>query len=220
MRSATGPVADGLRDATQRLGLWPILRTARTLLRRELGRWVEAGCPSPPPGVVKIAVVRAAVREWGIRRFIETGTFFGAMTDAIARLGVEVDSIELDPNLYNRARRIFSNRQNIRLHLGDSAVVLPSLLAALEEPALFWLDAHYSGGITARGEVDTPISGELDAILRHRVRGHVLLIDDARCFDGHGGYPHLHRVLEAVVASGEYRISVSTDIIRVTPVGR
>ena len=33
---------------------------------------------------------------------------------------------------------------------------------------------------------------EMTALLGHTMRGHVVLIDDARLFDGTGGYPRLH----------------------------
>jgi hypothetical protein len=52
----------------------------------------------------------------------------------------------------------------------------------LQEPALFWLDGHYSGVDTGKDELDTPVSAELEAILGSPVKGHVILIDDARCF--------------------------------------
>src|SRR3990167_3220711 len=56
---------------------------------------------------------------------------------------------------------------------------------------LFWLDAHYSGTGTARGRKDTPIARELKAILTHRVRNHIIIIDDARLFNGQNSYPKL-----------------------------
>lgn len=202
-----------MRDLTQRLGLWPFLRVARSVVRGDVRRWLREGCPNPAPGVVKIAIVRSYVKKYRIRRFIETGTFYGAMADAIGRLDVAVDTIELDPDLACRARRIFAARSNIKVHLGDSSKVLPHLLKELVEPAVFWLDAHYSGGITARGEVDSPISRELEAILDHPL-GHVILVDDARAFVGRDGYPMLHDLLATVWRTGRYAAEVTTDIVR------
>jgi hypothetical protein len=192
-------LSNALRDLTQRAGLWPLLRGVRASLRGEVGAWVRAGCPDPAPNVVKIAIVRSYLARFGLPRFIETGTFWGAMTDAIGRTGVRVDSIELDDRFFARARRVFADRPNITIHHGDSATVLPTLLETLDEPALFWLDAHYSGPGTARSELDTPISVELGAILRH-ARPHVILIDDARHFLGVDGYPRLGQLVEAVAA--------------------
>lgn len=105
------------------------------------------------------------------------------------------------------------------LHHGDSACVLPELVRNLDHPVLFWLDGHYSGGTTAKGMMDSPISEELAAILGSPLKTHVILIDDARCFDGTHGYPYLDQLLEQVRASTDYQIEVSTDIIRLTPLG-
>jgi hypothetical protein len=40
---------------------------------------------------------------------------------------------------------------------GDSGNVITRVMQEVFQPVLFWLDAHYSGGITARGELDSPI---------------------------------------------------------------
>lgn len=202
-----------VRDVTQRLRLWPVLRRSRAVLNGEVRAWLRRGCPSPAPGIVKIAIVRAYLKSHRIQRFVETGTFYGAMTDAIARCGVRVDTIELDRTLAKRAKRVFAARSNVNVHQGDSAVVIREILGTLKEPALFWLDAHWSGGVTARGEIDTPISDELCSILDHSV-DHIVLIDDARHFLGTNGYPHLHELLAAIWKNGRYDVEVSTDIVR------
>jgi hypothetical protein len=49
---------------------------------------------------------------------------------------------------------------------------------------LFWLDGHFCGGVSAHGDKGTPILEELNLILSHRVKEHVILIDDARLFNG------------------------------------
>jgi hypothetical protein len=82
---------------------------------------------------------------------------------------------------------------------------------------LFWLDGHYSAGITARGDIATPISLELEAILSHPVKSHVILIDDARDFTGKDSYPFLDNLLHKIRVDGNYSVEVTTDIIRLTP---
>jgi len=127
-------------------------------------------------------------------------------------------SVELDRNLYEAATKRFRGQSKARFYLGDSAVVIQEILTSLKEPALFWLDAHYSGGITARGESDTPIDRELQAILTHGVRGHVILIDDARNFGADPAYPSIES-LKVIIAAQPIRrdIYISEDIIRITP---
>jgi hypothetical protein len=59
---------------------------------------------------------------------------------------------------------------------GDSGGVLAQVVAGLEEPALFWLDAHTSGGNTADAGRDT-IEEELRTIFAGGERDRV----DRRC---------------------------------------
>jgi hypothetical protein len=186
------------------------LRTARAIKE-----WREAGRPVPPPHAVKQQVVREYRDRFGIETFVETGTFKGDMIDAVSGQFDEIHSIELGKDLFEEARQRFAGQRHIHLHQGDSATVLPRLLETLKAPALFWLDGHYSEGITARGGKDTPIMEELGAIYRHDSSAHVILIDDARHFTGEGDYPSLDTLREVV---GKWSpgsvIEVADDIIR------
>jgi hypothetical protein len=104
----------------------------------------------------------------------------------------------------------------VTLLQGDSGEVLASIVAQLESPALFWLDAHYSEGNTARGSLETPVRRELEVILRSPP-DHVILVDDARSF-GTGDYPSLDAVQALVeeLRSG-WKCYVATDVIRIHP---
>ena len=84
----------------------------------------------------------------------------------------------------------------------------------------FWLDGHYSAGVTAGAEKDSPISAELDVIHKHSIVQHVILIDDAHCFDGSNGYPHLDALLREIRSKGIYQATVSADVIRLIPQNR
>src|SRR5690242_3361125 len=100
-----------LFNGLQRAGLFPSLRRIRGVARREIPRWIGAGCPSPAPHQVKMAIVESYVRGSGARIFVETGTFTGATLDAIARLpGIRCHSIEIDRKYHERARAIFARR--------------------------------------------------------------------------------------------------------------
>jgi hypothetical protein len=126
-------------------------------------------------------------------------------------------SIELDDDLYHAAARRFSDWQNVTLLHGDSGQIMSEIVDSLRAPAMFWLDGHYSGASTARGDKETPVSAELQAIIGSRVPGHVILIDDVRCFDGTHDYPHLDELLASIRADGRYDIEISSDILRLTP---
>ena len=90
-------------------------------------------------------------------------------------------------------------------------------MKSMTRPCLFWLDAHYSGGPTAKAEVETPIMQELDCIFAHpEAEEHILLIDDARCFTGENDYPSL-KTLEGFIRDTNpgWSFEVKDDIIRI-----
>jgi hypothetical protein len=183
--------------------------------RLTVRRWEREGRPVPPPPAVKQRTLREYARRYKLRTFVETGTLHGDTTAAIKPQVDGVITIELSPELAERARLRFAGSRDVHVLEGDSGELLPDVLASLQNAALFWLGGHYSGGVTGRGEKDTPIRAELAAILDHTVRRHVVLIDDARLFDG-GDYPSLEEV-EALARARRYRFEVRDDIIRLTP---
>ncbi len=146
---------------------------------------------------------------------METGTYRGDMVEAQKRRFRRIFTIELDARLYERAvARFHADRHVVVLH-GDSGRLLPEVIQRLEGPTLFWLDGHYSGGVTARGELDTPVVHELAAILGDPSSQHVVLIDDARCF-GSGDYPSLDEIRRQVqVARPGWNVQTEDDIIRI-----
>lgn len=80
------------------------------------------------------------------------------MTWSLRKEFDRIYSIELDPVLAARAARLFKGRQGIEMMVGDSATVLPLVLERLDDPVLFWLDAHYAGVITAGRDHEPPSS--------------------------------------------------------------
>jgi hypothetical protein len=180
-----------------------------------LQHWERTGRVLPPPHLVKQWTVLQYAGEFGLETLIETGTYLGAMIRATRGSFRRIYSVELDRALYHRAERKFARDDHITLYRGDSAEVLPSLLERLDEPCLFWLDAHHSGALTARGELESPVMQEIQCILRHPVCGHVVLVDDARAFVGEGGYPTLAG-LQATIAARrpDWAFQVQYDIIR------
>lgn len=120
--------------------------------------------------------------ECGATTFVETGTFRGDSAAWAAGHFDCVHTIEISPEMNARARERLSHLANIKFHCGDSASVLPAIVASLSGPALFWLDGHYSGPGTGGIEKQCPVLAELAAI--SRASEPVILVDDARCFLG------------------------------------
>jgi hypothetical protein len=184
--------------------------------KRDYRKWLKAGQPIPPPHTLKQMTVKQFAREHGIRIFVETGTYLGDMVQAIKNSFQTIYSIELSPELYERAKKKFGNQKHVNIVEGDSSELLAHILDRVNEPCLLWLDGHYSEGITAKGKKETPILEELKAILNHPVKNHVILIDDARCFTGKNEYPTIERLKELILSSyPDYIFRVENDIIRV-----
>ncbi|GCL40005.1 hypothetical protein SR1949_51370 [Sphaerospermopsis reniformis] len=179
-------------------------------------QWRFDGCPVPP-AIVKHWAIKHYASKYRIKTFVETGTYMGNTIQAVSRNFRRLYSIELSEELYQNARFKFANQPHISLYQGDSSVVLPQIIENIEEPVLFYLDAHYSGGITSCGDKDTPILTELTNILNHPLKHqHIILIDDARCFNGSNDYPDLSDLQQFILGSKVYQSCyVLNDIIRI-----
>ncbi|QEC67298.1 hypothetical protein FRZ67_08320 [Panacibacter ginsenosidivorans] len=184
-------------------------------LRQELKTWKQNGRPAPPPHIIKQHTIAWYQKKCSNNILVETGTYKGDMVEAQKKLFKKIISIELSADLFEKAQRRFSNDKNITIVQGDSGQVLPSILKNINEPAIFWLDGHYSAGITAKGDKDCPIFEELDAIFSNKKFDHILLIDDARCFNGEGDYPTIQQLTDFIKQKdSRYNVEVKDDIIR------
>ena len=196
---------------------FPFLRTWAAAYFRwhTLREWQRDGRPVPPPHAFKVDTLIAYGREYGLQNLIETGTCQGDTVNVVRHHFSQVYSIELSPELHAAAMRRFAAAGNVSLILGDSSVELRRLTDRLQEPALFWLDGHYSAGVTAKGSKETPILDELATLFDRSAFSDVIIIDDARCFGRDPDYPSLAE-LEAFVRSRrpDLRMTVADDLIR------
>jgi hypothetical protein len=183
---------------------------------RTIAKWEAEGRPGRPPQPFKVETIMHYARLFGTKTFVETGTFHGYTTYRLKDLFTNLYTIELDDYLHAKAKRAFSRFPHIHPLHGDSGEVISRVLADLKEPTLFWLDAHYSAGETARGSLDTPIVAEMRSILAHPVKDHVILIDDCREFNGTNDYPKLEEFRDFILKDGTYRCFTNRhDIIRI-----
>ena len=185
---------------------------------QQIKNWRKKGCPAPPPHVVKQTVIAGYQQKSGYTTLIETGTFRGDMIGAQKKRFRQVISIELGTDLYQKAKRRFRNEPHIRIVQGDSSEQLPLLLKDINEPAIFWLDGHYSSGITAKGNKECPVLEELDAIFTNNHYNHIILVDDARSFTGKNDYPTIEQVKQFINdRDPHYKITIENDIICCLP---
>ena len=191
---------------------------AKRKLAAELAEWEKNGRPAPPPHLVKQRTLREYSQKYGLNVLVETGTCYGDMVEALRRDFNKIYSIELSDDLYKTCVTRFQGAKNVELIHGDSGRELERIMTRLRQPALFWLDGHYSAGVTARGDKDTPIYEELNHILNSEDAGHVIVIDDARCFGTDPAYPGIEELSKFIKSKRpNVEIAVQNDSIRVTP---
>jgi hypothetical protein len=179
-------------------------------VRGEYLWWRFRGSPGPKvPHLVKQRTIAQFAHEFNLRVLVETGTNLGNMINAQKSSFRQIHSVELNEWLASRAKHKFRNEPNVHLYQGDSGKVLPKILEQINEPCLFWLDAHW-------GDESAAIKHELEAVYAHHIRDHVLLIDDARWFDGRTDYLTIEELREH--AARDYPgsvVEVKDDIIRI-----
>ena len=78
--------------------------------------------------------------------FIETGTLHGEGIIHAMKYGFKrIISIEIIPELADKAKQKYKNHNNIEIIEGDSSEVIESIANSLDGNTIFWLDAHFPG---------------------------------------------------------------------------
>jgi hypothetical protein len=127
--------------------------------------------------------------EFKLENFVETGTYHGNTSAWAATLFNSVYTIEYAEELYNLAKITHASLENIHFLWGDSRSELEKLLPYLQGNTLFWLDAHWSGGVTYGEEDQCPLMDEITIINQYHPNSYIL-IDDARLFTSPPQPPH------------------------------
>jgi len=174
---------------------------------RKPKRTVNFCLPKAKDAGLRPAFLRACLTQGKRQVFVETGTYMGETSKMASNLFEEVHTVELSKELFEAASRRFAGDEKITCHFGDSAKVLPTLLERFQgRTVFFWLDGHYSDGPTAKGDCNTPIVAELDAIRTSGLTDWVIAIDDLRIFRGDtqtneptlSGYPTARSIVEQI----------------------
>jgi hypothetical protein len=113
--------------------------------------------------------------------FIETGTFIGETIFALEPYFDKLFTIEFSEKYYNYSKNKY-NGNKINFMLGDSSVVLPTILPTINEKCIFFLDGHWSGGDTGKSEKDCPLYEEIQHINNLFNNEAIIIIDDYRLF--------------------------------------
>lgn len=160
------------------------------------------------------------VSLFGIETLVETGTFEGKTAALASRYFKEVHTIELSHQLFKKASKRLKKLSNVHQYEGHSGDLIKTIGPKLKGKTLFWLDAHYSGGGTAKGTTNSAIRDEIAAIKESGLKNSIILIDDIREFQGKpesvaffGGYPSIKELKELLLTvNPDYELWVLGDM--------
>jgi hypothetical protein len=114
--------------------------------------------------------------------FVETGTWLGETILQFVNDFDKLYTIEVSEKVYNDFNKKDYNKNKLKSILGDSAIVIESVIKELSSDTIFFLDGHYSSGATGKGIKDVPLLEELKSIYDKFNYGAILIIDDLRLF--------------------------------------
>ena len=147
-----------------------------------LGKWYSSKkCGPPAPHFVK----QSMLLRHGIPNstWVETGTYLGSTTKLLSSHYKHIHTIEPSEKCLQMAKVRIGRRENITYYNGTSEEYFSEICQKISGEICFWLDGHFSSGITFKGIQDTPIKNELSTIARYlnRYKSVVIFIDDIRC---------------------------------------
>lgn len=162
-------------------------------------------------------IIEKIIDEKNIDQFVETGTYTGKSLSWISQRFQKVYTIEINEQYYTQTKENFKNT-NINFLLGDSRDCLRSI--NLNNPSVFWLDAHSGGGVFSNDE-DCPLVDELKIIIESK-RDHFILIDDAYAFMFPLSHPYNYKKWPTLndifdIIGSNYTIFIKNDVIIAIP---
>lgn len=140
---------------------------------------------------------------------VETGSHVGHGIQEGLEAGFEkIISFEIAPTLVESCQKRFHGNKRVTVVNASSRTSLWDYIKDIQEPITFWLDAHWSQEDTTFDKVYCPILEELDAIAKHPIKTHTIMIDDVRLFGTwEFNFISIRQVTEKVMAiNPNYRV--------------
>jgi hypothetical protein len=142
-------------------------------------------------------IATRVIHDYGLKEFVETGTWYGASSRWAANHFDHVYTVEISQKFYDDAIIKLSDIDNISCYFGDSVEMLPTMISELTKPALFWLDAHWDGAGGVIYDNWCPVVGEIKIInelMPIMELAHVIMVDDIRLMNG-GKWAQINDIL-------------------------
>jgi hypothetical protein len=162
--------------------------------------------------------------RYGIKNFVETGTYYGKTALWAATIFEQVITVEFSEEIHQSNLETYQEHKGICFLFGDSRKHLKEIVPSLTSSAIFWLDSHWSGGETYGEDDQCPLLDELVTINLSPV-SHFILIDDARLFTSPPPLPNrieqwptIQEVIETLGSNGkQYYVVISEDVLIAVP---
>lgn len=194
-----------------------LIRDVYALLKYPI--WlVSVSMNSPDNHIYKKRRIAAIASKYNCQTLIETGTYYGQMVNFAKKRFAKVKSVEIHRPFFLQNKKQFEGDSNVEIYFGGSQDRLSEMIDTSEGRVLFWLDGHYSGVGTGGADDVCPIIRELRLIAQSKRNDHCILIDDARCFVGEGGYPTIDEAFAELRAiNSSYKLVVDRDCLLALP---
>jgi hypothetical protein len=155
--------------------------------------WANKKFNLPAPQLIKVnTLARNGIRKGD---WVETGTYLGDTTKFLAKKFPKslIYSLEPDKKLFQFAKLRLKKFKNIRLVNASSEEYFDKIVKDRRSATNFWLDGHFSGDVTFKGDKISPILIELEIIEKYikQMPKISVFVDDIRDFnnDLKSGYP-------------------------------
>ena len=150
--------------------------------------------------------------------FFETGTQYGGGIRMALDAGFsKIISLEIDGAAVGRERgryKVQVDSGQVEIIHGDTAQIMGDVLAKIQEPVTFWLDAHLESDHPQQfnGKQHCPLYAELTFIMNHQIKTHTIMVDDMKIigtnhfWGGTVAKDHIQHMIEAINA--DYKIEI------------
>lgn len=167
-----------------------------------------------------------------IKTIVETGTYLGNTTEALATLSDNVYTVEINPDFYSKACERFKKNKNIKLFNMPTADFLNNYLSSMNQPIFLFLDAHSIerqwNEYENTNSINEPLINELIIIAKIKIKPVIAIHDFSvpiyYCDGRHKGYTYksIEKYLINIYGENEYKYyyngpGANVGIIYITP---
>lgn len=115
--------------------------------------------------------------------FLETGYYMGSGVHRAIQAGFKkIFSIEISSIYVANGKKHYENNNKVKIIHDDSKNLYETIKDFPNKRFLFFLDAHADQTSEHEQSINCPILHELEAIRKHPIKNHVILVDDMRLF--------------------------------------